>query len=204
MPESELFFLADIIGIIFFAMSGAYVAIRKRLDLLGFFISGFLTALGGGVIRDILLNRSPVAFHALYPALTVFITLLVFIFFRLQHRIDLEKKGFFVFSDTVGLVAFSIAGALLGLEAELNLFGIIVLSFMTAVGGGVLRDTLINEIPAVLITDFYGSIAILTALELFFLDKIEAIHFSTLVIVFVATIGLRLLAYYYNWRLPKP
>lgn len=198
----DLFFITDLIGIVFFATSGAFVAIRKKLDLLGFFIAAYLTALGGGVIRDILLERSPVAFHAVYPALTVFITLAIFMLLRLQNRIELEKKLLFVISDTIGLVAFSIAGSLLAIQAQLNLFGVIVLAFMTAVGGGVLRDTLINEIPAVLITDFYGSIAILTALELYLCNSFDLIGPLTLLIILVVTVSLRLLAYFRHWKLP--
>lgn len=196
------FFIADIIGIIFFTISGALVATRKKLDLLGFFIAGNLTALGGGVIRDIILDRSPISFHAVYPSLIVLVTLIFFIYYRWHHHEELEQKSYFVFSDTLGLIAFSVAGALLALDANLNLFGVVVLSFITAVGGGVLRDVMINEVPAVLITDFYGSIAILTASALYVLNEFALLTPVSTLIVALCTITLRLLAYYKKWKLP--
>jgi uncharacterized membrane protein YeiH len=202
MPDINPFFIADIIGIIFFTISGALVATRKKLDLLGLFIAGNLTALGGGVIRDIILDRSPISFHAVYPSLIVLITLILFIYYRWHHHDEIEQKSYFVLSDTLGLVAFSVAGAILALEADLNLFGVVVLSFITAVGGGVLRDVMINEVPAVLITDFYGSIAILTALALFGLDLINYLNPLSTLVVATFTVGIRLLAYYKKWKLP--
>ncbi|KIM11304.1 MAG: membrane protein [Sulfuricurvum sp. PC08-66] len=202
MPHIDLFGVADTIGIIFFAISGALVAIKNRLDLLGFFISGYLTALGGGIIRDLLLDRTPISFVLPYPALIVFLTLLAVLALKLQHRLDIDKKGFFVASDTIGLVAFSIAGSLLAIEAQFNLFGVIVLGFLTAVGGGLLRDVLINEIPAVLISNFYGSIAVAVALILFALDTFYHIDGVGLAATALFALALRLLAYYRNWRLP--
>lgn len=203
MITIDPFFVADIIGIIFFAMSGAMVATRAKLDLLGLFIAGNLTALGGGVIRDIILDRSPISFQALYPSLTVFITLLLFLYYRWYHHEEMEKRLFFVLSDTIGLIAFSIAGALLAIDAQLNLFGVVVLAFITAVGGGVLRDVMINEVPAILISDFYGSIAVLTALELYLCKLLDILNPLSIIIVAVLTIILRLLAYYRHWRLPN-
>ena len=202
MPNIDPFFIADIIGIVFFAISGALVATRTKLDLLGLLIAGNLTALGGGVIRDIILDRSPISFHAIYPSLIVLVTLIFFIYYRWHHHDELEHKIYFVFSDTLGLVAFSVAGALLALDAGLNLFGVVVLSFITAVGGGVLRDVMINEVPAVLITDFYGSIAILTAILLFILKEIDLLNPISTLSVAIFTVATRLLAVKYKWKLP--
>ena len=202
MPDINPFFIADIIGIIFFTISGALVATRKKLDLLGLFIAGNLTALGGGIMRDMILDRSPISFHVIYPSLTVLITLLIFIYYRLHHHKELEQKSYFVLSDTVGLVAFSIAGALLAIDAQLNLFGVVVLSFITAIGGGVIRDVMINEVPAVLISDFYGSIAIVIALSLYALHRFELLYPLSTLGIAIFSIILRLLAYKYKWRLP--
>ena len=203
MPVLDPFFFADIIGIIFFALNGALVATRKQLDLLGLFIAGNLTALGGGVIRDIILDRSPISFTALYPSLTVLFTLLLFIYYRWHNHHEMEKKFFFVLSDTIGLVAFSIAGSLLALDAEFNLFGVVVLAFITAVGGGVIRDVMINEVPAILISDFYGSIAVVTALALYTCKALDYLTPIAIIIVAIFTMTLRLLAYYRHWRLPS-
>jgi len=199
----DLFFVADIIGIMAFALSGYLVGIRNNLDLLGILISSFLTALGGGVVRDVTLNQTPFTFSEYYPATTVLIVLALAFIFKVYKKQDVERKFIFVISDTIGLVAFSITGALLALEANFNIFGVMILSFLTAVGGGLTRDMLINKIPAVLVTDFYGSIALLVALLLFCCEAFNFLNeFSISGIAFFA-IALRLLAYFKGWRLPK-
>lgn len=199
----DLFFIADIIGIIAFAISGFLTGVRHRLDLLGLIIVASLTALGGGIIRDMILGRTPFAFNEYYPAVTVLITIGVALSFRLYRRTEIERKWVFVFSDTVGLVAFSITGALLAIGAGLNFFGVIILSFLTAVGGGITRDILINQVPAILTKDFYGSIALIVALTLVLLDALGMMNDLTILTLAGLTVGLRLVAYKNNWHLPR-
>ncbi|MDD2368269.1 MAG: trimeric intracellular cation channel family protein [Sulfuricurvum sp.] len=194
---------ADILGIFAFALSGFLVGVRNNLDLLGLIISASLTALGGGVVRDVLLGRTPFAFNEYYPALTVIITILFAFAFRLYRREQLERQWLFVVSDTIGLVAFSITGALLAIEVEFNFFGVMILSFLTAVGGGVLRDTMINQVPSVLISDFYGSIAIIVSVLLLLLVQVDMINTWGIAGIAGFAIFLRLLAYYKQWHLPK-
>ncbi len=199
----DLFFIADILGIIAFAISGFLTGVRHRLDLLGLTIVASLTALGGGIIRDMILGRTPFAFNEYYPAVTVLITISVALSFRLYRRTEIERKWVFVFSDTVGLVAFSITGALLAIGAGLNFFGVIILSFLTAVGGGITRDILINQVPAILTKDFYGSIALIVALTLVLLDALGIMNDLTILSLAVLTVALRLIAYKNNWHLPR-
>ncbi|MBD3810352.1 MAG: trimeric intracellular cation channel family protein [Sulfuricurvum sp.] len=199
----DLVIAADILGIIAFALSGFLVGVRNHLDLLGLIISASLTALGGGIVRDVILGRTPFAFNEYYPAITVVTTILLIFAFRLYRREQLERQWLFVISDTIGLVAFSITGALLAIEVEFNFFGVMILSFLTAVGGGVLRDTMINQVPSVLISDFYGSIAVIVSVLLLILAHFDMI--TTLGVAGVAgfAIALRLLAYTKQWHLPK-
>ncbi len=199
----DLFFIADIIGIIAFAISGYLVAVRNELDLLGVLISSFLTALGGGILRDVILDTTPFTFREYYPATTVLIVLALSFILQLNRKKEIERKFFFVISDTIGLVAFSITGALLALDANLNIFGVIILSFLTAVGGGLTRDILINKVPAVLVTDFYGSIALLVAFLLFICHRFTILNEITIFVIAVLAVSLRLVAYFKNWRLPK-
>ncbi len=198
----ELFLIADIIGIVAFSISGFLVALRNRLDLLGIIISASLTALGGGILRDVILDRTPFAFEHYYPAATMLITLLLCFIFKKHGSDEIEKKWLFIVSDTIGLVAFSITGALLAIEADYNFFGIIILSFMTAIGGGISRDILLNQVPSVLISDFYGSIALITSLLLIALHNIDFMNEVTLSLVGIFAITLRLLAYKKKWQLP--
>ena len=199
----DLFFIADVIGIIAFAISGYIVAVRNELDLLGILISSFLTALGGGILRDVTLDTTPFTFREYYPASTVLVVLFLAIIFKLYKKQEIEQKLFFVISDTIGLVAFSITGALLALDASFNIFGVVILSFLTAVGGGLTRDILINKVPAVLVTDFYGSIALLVALLLFIFHRMEFLNELSIAVTATIAITLRLVAYFKGWRLPK-
>ncbi len=198
----DLVIAADILGICAFALSGFLVGVRNNLDLLGLIIAASLTALGGGVVRDVILGRTPFAFNEYYPAITVIGTILLALVFRLYRREQLERQWLFVISDTIGLVAFSITGALLALEAEFNFFGVMILSFLTAVGGGVLRDTMINQVPSVLISDFYGSIAIIVSVLLLIVTSIGMLNSWGVAAVAGFAIALRLLAYTKQWHLP--
>jgi uncharacterized membrane protein YeiH len=202
MPDFNLVVAADILGIVAFALSGFLVGVRNNLDLLGLIISASLTALGGGVVRDVILDRTPFAFNEYYPAITVISTIVLAFSFRLYRREQLERQWLFVISDTIGLVAFSITGALLAIDAQFNFFGVIILSFLTAIGGGVLRDILINQVPAVLVSDFYGSIALIVSVLLLILSSIIGLSTLTVAIVAAVAIGLRLLAYIKGWHLP--
>jgi uncharacterized membrane protein YeiH len=198
----DLVIAADILGIFAFALSGFLVGVRNNLDLLGLIIAASLTALGGGVVRDVILGRTPFAFNEYYPAITVIGTIVLALIFRLYRREQLERQWLFVISDTIGLVAFSITGALLALEAEFNFFGVMILSFLTAVGGGVLRDTMINQVPSVLISDFYGSIAIIVSVLLLILTSLGMLNSWGVAAVAGFAVALRLLAYTKQWHLP--
>jgi len=101
------------------------------------------------------------------------------------------------------LVAFSITGALLAINAEYNFFGIVILSFITAVGGGVTRDIMINKVPTVLISDFYGSIAVIVALLLAVIEIFDLINEITIISIALFSIALRLIAFKREWHLPK-
>lgn len=201
MPE--YFIIADILGIAAFSISGFLVAIKNNLDILGILIASTLTALGGGIIRDAILSIPPFAFAAIHPAITLSISVALAFIFKIYKKDDIERKWIFVISDTVGLVAFSIAGALMAINAHFNFFGIIILSFITAVGGGVARDIMINQVPSVLISDFYGSIAIIVAILLGILNIFGAINEFSIVTIALFSIALRLIAYNKEWHLPK-
>lgn len=201
MPDYFIF--ADIIGIVAFGISGFLIAIKNDLDILGILIASALTALGGGIIRDAILSSPPFAFNSLYPAITLIATIFIAYMFKIYNNTSIEKKWIFVISDTIGLVAFSITGALLAINAEYNFFGIVILSFITAVGGGVTRDIMINEVPTVLISDFYGSIAVIVALLLAAVELFDMLNEFTIISIAIFSIALRLIAYKKKWHLPK-
>lgn len=197
-----MFELTEYIGIIAFAMSGFFVAVKNRLDLLGVLISTFLTALGGGIIRDVLIDRAPFTFTHTYPALTVLLVMVFMILFQFHKRNTLENKPLFILSDSIGLVSFSISGALTALETNYNLAGVIVITFVSAVGGGIVRDVTINEVPFVLKTGFYGTVTILIAVGIYLLDLYKLLDILTIATMFILALSLRLFAYYKKWSIP--
>jgi uncharacterized membrane protein YeiH len=199
----DIFLLTDIIGIMAFSLSGFLVGVRNRLDLLGIVIAASLTALGGGILRDALLHRTPFAFSEYYPAATLLITIIIAFAFQSLRADKIEHKWLFIVSDTIGLVAFSITGALLAIAADYNAFGVIILSFLTAVGGGVTRDVMINQVPSVLVSDFYGSIALIVGILLAGLNSFDMMSDMAVMGVGLGSILLRLVAYKKRWQLPK-
>lgn len=198
----ELYEIADYIGIIAFAMSGFFVAIRNKLDLLGILISSFLTALGGGIIRDVIVDRTPFTFSHSAPALIVIFVMIFMIIFKFHKKASIENKSYFILSDSIGLISFSITGALVAIESGLNLTGILTLSFITAVGGGITRDVILNEVPFVFKTGFYGTFSFIIGFILYILAYFEFINIFTIFITLIFGIFLRLIAFYKKWSIP--
>jgi len=194
---------ADYLGIAAFAASGFYVGKRSGLDWLGIYIVAFLTALGGGVVRDVIRGTPPLAFSQSAPILIVLLVTTALLLSRRFAHHDIDSKPLFVLIDAVGMVAFAISGALFGLKAGFNPAGVAILAFTTAVGGGIFRDILINKVPYVLHGGFYGIIALLIGLAVWILDALHLINTLTLLILFGGGIILRMFAWRQNWHLPK-
>lgn len=194
--------IADIIGIICFALSGFLIAVHYKLDILGVFISSFLTALGGGMIRDVLADRTPYVFTTNLPVFLVVATVLIALLFKLHKIDDLEGKTAFIISDAIGLVSFSITGSIVAIQNDFNFLGVLILAFLTAVGGGTIRDILINRVPSILVSEFYATVALIIASIIFVLELLHLRTLPILTIVFIFGVALRLLAYYRNWHLP--
>ena len=197
-----MFEVAEYIGTIAFAISGFFVGVRVKLDFLGVLISVFLTAFGGGIIRDIIVDRTPYTFTHTMPGLIVISLMLALILFKFHKRQSIENRPFFIVSDSIGLVSFSITGALIALEANLNLTGVLILSFVTAVGGGITRDIIINEVPFVFKTGFYGTVSLLVGLLIYLLDNFDVLNVFTTSSVFILAVAIRVIAYYRKWSIP--
>ena len=195
--------IADIIGVICFALSGFLIAVHYKLDILGVFISSFLTALGGGMIRDVLADRTPYVFTTNLPVILVVATVAIALLFKLHKIADLEGKTAFIISDAVGLVSFSITGSIVAIQNDFNFLGVLILAFLTAVGGGTIRDILINRVPSILVSEFYATVALIIASIIYVLELLHLRSLPILTIVFIFGVALRLLAYYRNWHLPK-
>jgi uncharacterized membrane protein YeiH len=194
---------ASLVGNIAFAFSGVLVGVRHRLDWMGVFIVAFLAANGGGIVRDLLLGTSPAVLRSNAPLFVVGGVMTLSIIFKLHQYPDVERRGWFVLSDAVGLVAFAVTGSLAGIEADLPLFGVVALSLITAVGGGLLRDTLVGTTPLILHEGFYGSVAILLGVALYALAWLGWLTPAMAVLVCLGAFALRLAAHKGGWSLPK-
>src|SRR5687768_326387 len=140
--------LLDLLGIGVFAVSGALAAGRKRLDLLGVFVLASVTAIGGGTVRDLLLDRHPIFWltDAAYLAVIIAAVVVTFAYVRWRR----PPLASLLVADALGLALFSIAGAQIAESAGLPAVSVVLLGTMTGVGGGVIRDVLSAEIPFVL------------------------------------------------------
>lgn len=203
MLLESIFLITDIIGIFAFALSGFSIGIKKRLDLLGVVLAATFTALGGGLIRDSLVLKKPFVFTQIYPSATVLVAITVGLVLRYYRRHEIEDKKLFVLFDAIGLISFSITGSLAALHSGYNLFGVMFLGFITAVGGGIVRDVLINEIPFILKRELYGSVAIACSLSIYILDSLNMLDSYTLVVCGGVFLFIRVFVYLKEWHLPK-
>lgn len=202
--STQTLYAASLVGGAAFALSGFLTGVRKGLDLMGVFVLSFLTANGGGAIRDILIGRPVTLVREAEPFLITGTVVLLAMLFKLHKLPQLEQRWGFIVSDAVGLAAFGLSGALIGIEAQAQFFGVLALSFLTATGGSMLRDVLVNEVPEVLHGGFYGSVALLLGAAVYGLHALQFLNPFSLLAAFGAALALRLLAYHRKWRLPKP
>jgi uncharacterized membrane protein YeiH len=197
-----MFEVAELIGIIAFTISGFSTAAKNHLDLLGVLIAVFLTALGGGIIRDITVGVTPYTFSHTAPSLIVFVVLVLLILFKVHRRNSIENKPYFIVSDSIGLVAFSITGAFIAIDHNFNFIGVVMLSFIAAVGGGIVRDIIINEVPFIFKTGFYGTVSLAVGILVYILHNLDILLPINIAIVFIFGVTLRVVAYYRKWNIP--
>jgi uncharacterized membrane protein YeiH len=195
--------IAAFIGTVAFALSGALVGIRKNLDIMGVFILAFLTSSGGGAIRDVCLNKTPTFLIDITPYIITILIIMVFKFLAIDHaKHRFEERILFIISDTAGLVAFAINGALQGMVSSLSFFGVLTICFLTSVGGGIIRDMLVNDIPSTLQLGFYGSTAIIIGTLVYLVSLFQLNQIVFIPIIFVVGLILRFYTYYKKVKLP--
>ncbi|WP_406455044.1 trimeric intracellular cation channel family protein [Streptomyces sp. NBC_00876] len=193
----------DIVGIFVFAISGALLAVRKNFDVFGIAVLAEVTALGGGLFRDVIIGAvPPAAFTDLgYFTTPLFAAGLVFFLHPQVERIQLGVNVF----DAAGLGLFCVTGTVKAYDYGLGLTASAALGLTTAVGGGVLRDVLANEVPSLLRwdRDLYAVPAIVGATMIALCIRFDALNaFSSGCAVLTAFV-LRLLALRYHWRAPR-
>ncbi|MGO4821561.1 MULTISPECIES: trimeric intracellular cation channel family protein [unclassified Flavobacterium] len=195
-----MFHLLDIIGTLAFAMSGALTAMSKRMDPFGVFIIAFVTAAGGGTLRDILIGRTPVGWMLnLEYVIMISIGFVLALLFR--KRFDQLRTSLFLF-DTIGLGVFTLIGLEKGISVGLHPIICIALGTMTACFGGVTRDILCNEIPVIFRKEIYATICILGGAVFFILKKFNLDNDILYLITSMVIISVRLMAVKWKWYLP--
>lgn len=195
-----IFSLLDLIGTTAFAMSGALTAINKKLDPFGVFIIAFVTAVGGGTLRDMMIGRTPVSWmlDLRYVYLIIFGFVLAVIF---RKKLDRLRRSLFLF-DTIGLGVFTLIGLERGIIFGLHPVICIALGTMTACFGGVIRDILCNEIPVIFRREIYATICILGGIVFFALKAINLEENILYLLTSSIMITVRLLAVKFKWYLP--
>lgn len=199
----------EIIGTIAFAASGADVAIKKKMDLFGITVLGVTTAVGGGIIRDIILNKDELtAFTSpIYITLAIVTSIITFLL-KNKRIIDVDSK-FFNFVDALGLGVFTIVGSQQAIQikqiTDINARNIILIMFtgaITGVGGGIIRDIFANRVPVIFEKNIYALASVLGTIILMLLYRVD-IKFAMLIASFTVII-VRILSIKFNVSLPKP
>jgi len=196
----SIFYLLDIIGTMAFAMSGALTAMNKKLDPFGVFIIAFVTAVGGGTLRDIMIGRTPVGWmqdlNYVYLITVGFFLAVIF-----RKKLDRLRTSLFLF-DTIGLGVFTLIGLEKGINVGLDPVICIALGTMTACFGGVIRDILCNDIPVIFRREIYATICIIGGILFFSLRRLNLNQDILYLITSVVMIVIRLMAVKFKWYLP--
>lgn len=193
--------ILDIFGTFVFAISGAFRAVKYELDLLGVTVLAVSTGVGGGIIRDIMLGQTPpVAISDQRYVITCIIGGLCA--FIATKRIA-QRWNMVMLADAIGLGVFAAIGASKAADASMGPVGIMLMAAVTATGGGVIRDILVREIPAVLTSDFYASAALLGGASFLLVESFTDNQALRLTACAVITILIRFLAMRFKISLPK-
>ncbi|MBE5844529.1 MAG: trimeric intracellular cation channel family protein [Butyrivibrio sp.] len=201
----------DFIGTVAFAISGAITGIQKKMDIFGVNILAIMTACGGGLTRDIVMGNFPpkMFINPFYVLVAAIVANIVF-FIMFFHKGVPEKftgafdKGLFI-SDTLGLAAFMVDGVMIGANFgyEDDLFLLVFLGFITGVGGGVLRDVLSIQMPAIFVKHVYALPVIIGGIVMVSMHEIMHTWNIAMISSFALVILLRVMARHYLWNLPK-
>lgn len=201
IPAHVFIYILDLFGTMAFAVTGAFKAIENKSDIVGILLLSTITGVAGGVIRDVVMVQFPNALSD--PAyVTITVTSGVTIFFLYTH---LKKHwNLFLKFDAIGLGVFSIIGATFAYNlVGLNFLAIMLAGVLTAVGGGILRDVFVTQVPIVFVKEFYVSASFIGILVFYFMLYFGGELYSATIVGLAITTTLRLIAMKYNWNLPK-
>ena len=196
-----VFYIIDILGTVAFAISGVLIALKKRMDLFGILIIAFVTAFGGGTLRDVLIGETPVSWmtNIVYTYVVLGTSIFAIIF---RNKLNYLRTSLFLF-DTIGIGLFTVVGISKGISAGLHPINCIAIGTITACFGGVIRDVLCNEIPVIFRKEIYGTACILGGITYFLLEFLLIEGDFVFIIAGLVVIIVRLLAVIFKIALPN-
>ncbi len=199
----DFIYCIDVIGTFVFAISGVLAAIDKKLDVVGSIVIGFVTALGGGTLRDVLIGKTPVGWMGDTNYLLIVLAALPVCYYFKKYVMK-ARKSLFIF-DTIGIGLFTIFGVEKALSIGLSTPICVMMGIVSAVFGGVIRDIILNEIPLIFRKEIYASACFVGAVVYVTLGMFDLSQQVSMLI----SIGLVILIRYFSvkkqWELPfKP
>ncbi len=201
MLQENFTLLIELLGTVAFAMSGSFAAMQKRLDPFGVLIIAFITSVGGGTVRDLLLDVPVFWMHNMLMCSVIFVTSIISMVFK-----SLEKKfkvTLFIF-DSFGLGLFTIVGIQKGLSADLHPLICLTLGTITGCFGGIIRDILLNRIPLIFRKEIYATACIIGGSAFLLLVKYSSLKYVIVrVFTILLIVAIRTLAVKYHWQMPK-
>ncbi|MEO0987850.1 MAG: trimeric intracellular cation channel family protein [Cyanobacteria bacterium J06639_14] len=199
----KVVYLADLIGTFAFCITGIIGSIHRQIDVVGAFFLALATALGGGIIRDMVLGVASSTFNDPYHLFTVFIGVIFTYLFINQIKDGFGHKAF-ICLDALGLAVFTVIGVEKAIALEVHFFGCILAGTITAVGGGIIRDTLIGKIPFIFHKEIYAASSLLGGVIFYFGHKFSLLPLPLNTFISVALIfGSRLWGYQKNIHMPR-
>lgn len=199
--DIDFIYILNIIGLIAFSVSGAFKGMKYHLDVLGVIVLGVMTALGGGILRDVLMNSRPASLvneTDMYFAISIAVIAYI-LGRRVQNYVTIIK----IF-DAAGLAVFTVMGAEKGISGGLGAIGVIIMGTLTGVAGGVIRDLFVNEVPFILKEEVYAMFCIIGSFLLWILLKFSDIDRNIAIYIVISIIFIgRINAIKFDWHLPK-
>ena len=191
----------DYLGTVAFAITGASKAISHKADIFGIIVLATVVGVAGGITRDVIFGKFPIAFSdPIYVALTVITGIVMFLLFSYLKK----KMNIWLIVDAIGLGVFSIIGASIVFQIlGLNFLPMLLGGMITAIGGGILRDVFVREIPIVFVKEVYAVASIIGIIIFYIILSVSDEIQLASVIGIVSTTGIRLLAMKYDWNLPR-
>lgn len=207
--SGDIVLFLELLGTVAFSVSGAITGLKKKMDILGVVILGLTTAVGGGVIRDLVLGITPpnTFRDPIYATFAIITALIVFLppVQRFVMKDNLFYNTLILVMDSVGLGIFTVVGIQVAhsVSGEHGIFLLVFVGVVTGVGGGVLRDTMAGDHPYIFVKHFYACASLIGALVCVFLW--ERLGEANAMLAGTATVvALRLMAARFRWSLPKP